>query len=462
MTAIDKMAGLAAAMGPQAAFAVGLALVVMAGFSRARSRMSRLLGVLTLLGGAVLVLSCGRTSAGPGALFARDGFSIAWQLLFYVGALPLALLGAAEAEAPVLLYLGSALGMGIIALSRNLLMLFIGLELMSIPAYLLVSGLGRRGKASTEAALKYFFCGGAAGALFLLGIALYYARMKTLGFAPGAVRPIDPILNAALALMGTAALFKIGAVPLHFWLPDVYEASPPELAGFFSTALKAAAVLLLMRVVSIAPASSLARALPWVGALTMFFGATLALGQKSLQRLLSYSSIAHAGNIILGVGAWAALGADPSAAYAIFFYLAAYLFMNNGAFSFLAVSGLKTREELKGFAKGSPALAGLFAVFMLALGGAPPTAGFLAKLLIFWEALKAGLYVPVAVALLSALIALVYYLALVRDAYFEEGASASAPGSSIGRAVLWACAAPSAALGLFPIVLGPIQRLLGL
>ncbi len=461
MIPIDKIQRLFAAMGPQAAFAIGLALIVLAGFGRGRSRFSKALGVLTLLAGVVLVLPRARPAPAAGALLAPDGFSIAWQILFYVGALPFAILGAAGTEAPVLLYLGSALGMGIIALSRDLLMLFIGLELMSIPAYLLVMGLGRRERAASEAALKYFFCGGAASALFLLGIALYYARMKTLAFAPG-VAPADPIVGASLALMGTAALFKIGAVPLHFWLPDVYEASSPELAGFFSTALKAAAVLLLMRVVSIAPASALAKALPWAGALTMFVGAVLALGQTSLQRLLSYSSIAHAGNIILGVGAWAAMGASPAAAYAVYFYLAAYLFMNNGAFSFLAVSGLKTREDLKGFAKASPVLAGLFAVFMLALGGAPPTAGFLAKLLIFWEALKAGLYAPLAVALLSALIALVYYLALVRDAYFEEGSAAPVQGSWVGRAVLWACAAPSAALGLFPIVLGPIQRLLGL
>ncbi len=452
-----SMANLGGILGPQMVLAGGFLAVLAAGMASLSPKFIKSLVILALV--AALVLASGATPGSDGALLSLDGIGFSWQLIFYAAALPLAFLMAAKSEVAPALVLGSVLGLGILAVSGNLLMLFIGLELMSLPAYLLVARSRGGAKTATEAALKYFFAGGAAGGLYLLGLALYYFSQKTLAFAG----PGDFAAEAGIALMGSAALFKVGAFPLHFWLPDVYEASDPELTGFLSTAVKAGGVLLLMRLASLSPAGAFARALPWFGAATMLFGAVLALRQERLQRLLAYSSMAHAGNIILGVGAWAALGARPAAALAVFFYLAAYLFMNNGAFTFLKASGAKTRADLRGLGARDPRASAAFSALLLALGGVPPTAGFLAKLLIFWEAFKAHLYAPLLLAALSALLALGYYLALLKDLYFEDAPAqmpSLEPGS--GLAVLWACAVPAAILGAMPWVLTYAARFLSL
>ncbi|HVC09531.1 MAG TPA: proton-conducting transporter membrane subunit [Elusimicrobiota bacterium] len=444
-------------LAPQMVLAAGVLGVLGAGMAAFNPKFIKSLMILAILGAFALAFGA-RPGAGD-ALIGLDGLGFSWQLVFYAAALPLAFLMAAESEVAPALVLGSLLGLGLLAVSANLLMLFIGLELMSLPAYLLVARSRGGAQNSVEAAIKYFFVGGAAGGLYLLGLALYYFTQKTMAFAGAASLGAQ----AGVALMGSAALFKVGAFPLHFWLPDVYEASDPELTGFLSTALKAGGILLLMRLAALSPAGPFARALPWFGAATMLFGAVLALRQERLQRLLAYSSMAHAGNIVLGVGAWAALGATPGAAVAVFFYLAAYLFMNNGAFSFLKASGAKTRADLRGLGARSPETASAFAILLLALGGVPPTAGFLAKLLIFWEAFKAHLYAPLLLAALGALLALGYYLALLKDLYFED-APAAAPQleTGSGLAVLWTCAVPAAVLGVAPWILTYMSRLLAL
>ena len=438
-------------LGPQLALATGVLLLLFSGFARGLAA-----GTRRLLALAVVVLALARTAlsapgAGDGLLVRLDGIGLSWLFVALLGALPFALCAGADDEVPWALFLASALGFSLLSCAASFLMLFIGLEMMSLPVYLLVARSGGHRDdpevAANEAAVKYFFAGGTAGALFLLGLALFYA--DTHSFALSA--PKGPLSQAGLTLMGAAALFKVGAVPLHFWLPDAYEASSPELAGFLSTSIKASGLLLLMRVVSLAPGGAFARAIPAIAALTMLYGAFLAWRQQRLQRLLAYSSIAHAGYLLLGVGAWAAQGAKPAGAAAVLYYVGAYAFMSNGAFVFLKVAGLETRADLHGYASREPALAALFAALLLSLAGIPPTAGFLAKLLIFWEAIKAGLYGPVACAGLAALASLGYYLALLRGMYLED---AQAVPKSLAplreRLTLAACAAPAAVLGLLP------------
>lgn len=449
-------------LAPQAALAAGIVAAILIGLlDEAPKAMLRLVTMSVVV--AALIL-CGATiPQASGPLIRLDPIGLGWQALIYAGALPLAALLRAEDEIPVALFFGSALGMGLLAAAGNFLMLFIGLEFMSLPAYLLVARGGGRGGGSREAAVKYFFAGSTAGSLFLLGMALYYAGSRSLAMVPAS----GPLADAGLALMGAAALFKVGAVPLHFWLPDAYEAAAPEVAGFLSTSMKAAGVLLVMRLATLAPASTFARALPAFGALTMLGGAALALRQERLQRLLAYSSISHAGFMLLGVGAWAAQGATASGAVAVYYYLAAYVFMSNGVFAFLRASGLSTRAELRGYAKREPRLAALFAILLLSLGGVPPTAGFLAKLLVLWDAVRAGLYGAALIGGLSALISLGYYLGLIRDAYFEEPsgelpeASAAARHKPSERLVLLACALPAAVLGLAPWLVGGLAGMLG-
>lgn len=442
----------AASLWPQLTLAAGLLACLAAGMARDISAAAvRVVGVCALIVAVWMLMftaSVPGAGGGPGLGPVRlDSLGRAWQVLFYVGALPLAAMLDEDDEVPMALVLGSCLGMGLLAAAGDLLMLFIGLECMSLPAYLLVARLRSQGAPPYEAAVKYFFAGAVASSLFLLGLAFHYAASGSFGFAaaPG------PVGQAGLALMGAAALFKIAAVPFHWWLPDVYESSSPALAGFMSTSIKAAAVFFLMRLAAMAPDSGLSRCLPWAGAATALYGALLALRQQGLQRLLAYSSLSHAGILVVAVGAWAAQGCDGASAAPIFFYGLVYLFMSNGAFLFLEVSGAGKRPDLDGYAKLCPVPAALFAALLLSLAGIPPTGGFLAKLFVFWEAVKAGLFFPVAGAALAALLGLGYYLALIRNMYFDEPKwSKAEPHTGAAMVTLWACAVAAATLGVVP------------
>jgi NADH-quinone oxidoreductase subunit N len=435
-------------LAPQAALAVGVVGALGLGLMRRPPALfARALVLLAPLAALGLL-----RAAVPGAvppLVGVDAEGLGWQFVIYAGALPLAFLSSGD-DVEAALFLGAVLGMGLLAVAGNLPMLFVALEFMSLPAYLLVARAGS-GERRLEAAVKYFFAGALAGAIFLLGLSLFYADTRSL--AAVAV-PVGPRGQAGVALMAAAALFKIGAVPLHWWLPDVYEAAAPEVSGFLSTSMKAAAVLFLMRVVSLVPHPVVAQVLPALGALTALVGAVLALRQRRLQRLLAYSSLAHAGLLILGVGAWQALGRQPDGAAALLFYLAAYAFMSNGAFVFLRASGLETRSQLKGYGARNPGLAAAFGLLLFALGGVPPTGGFVAKLLVFWQAVRAALLWPVLVAALSALVSLVYYLGLVRDMAFEAPSADPVPeGCASARLVVLVCALGALVLGAAPFLL---------
>jgi NADH-quinone oxidoreductase subunit N len=433
------------ALYPSAALAAGVVGSLSAGFlARRPAALLRGLAVLSL-GGALLLL--GRTQAGSAVppLILSDSTGLAWQFVILLSALPMALwLDSDEARAA--LFLGSTLGMLLLASSANLFMLFVGLEFMSLPAYLLVARSSGKESRRFEAAVKYFFAGSVAGALYLLGLALWYAETRGFG---GSSLLVSARAQAGLALMAAAALFKLGAAPLHFWLPDAYEAADPELAGFFSTAMKSAAVLLLMRLCMLTPGAAFTAWLPAVGAFTALVGAVMALRQENLARLLAYSSVSHAGLLILGVGAWAARGLAPEGASALLFYLAAYAFMSNGAFAFLRASGCRTRAELAGLARRSPWLAGAFSVLLFSLAGIPPTGGFFAKLLVFWQAVQAGLLGASSAAAVATLASLGFYLGLVRLMWFEEP-SGAAPAPGRGAGLVAALAAGALLLGLAP------------
>ena len=211
-------------------------------FKKINVGLVRVLGLLSLALAAVFVFAHPATGS-ISTLLQADAITKAWCAVFYVGALPFLIAGTWEDEVAVLLLLGSLLGMTFLAFSANLLMLFISLELLSLPVYLLVALTPAKGKPSWEAAIKYFFAGSLSAAFFLLGLACHYSATGGFLFA-GNGSFLDQV---AFSLMAIAALFKIGAVPWHFWLPDVYEASEPMLSGFLSTSVKAAGVFLLMR-----------------------------------------------------------------------------------------------------------------------------------------------------------------------------------------------------------------------
>jgi NADH-quinone oxidoreductase subunit N len=229
------------------------------------------------------------------------------------------------------------------------------------------------------------------------------------------------------------------------------------VSGFLSTAMKSAAVLFLMRLCELAPEARFAAYLPAIGALTALAGSIMALRQQSLQRLLAYSSISHAGLLILGVGAWAASGRSAEGVAAIRFFLGAYAFMSNGTFGFLKYSGIQTRSQLKGRGASMPAAAVAFTVLLFSLGGIPPTGGFMAKLLLLWRAVDASLVWPVLLAAVSAVISLGYYLGMVRELWFERPSGAD-PATAGGASIVIACALGSLLLGAAPWLMSGLRE----
>ncbi len=325
--------------------------------------------------------------------------------------------------------LTSASGMCLLAAANDLVCVFLGIELLSIPLYLLAAS--RRDLARPiEAGFKYLLLGAFASAFLLYGAALLYASSGTtlLSAIPSEMRRLDtaggPVAALGTGMLLGGILFKLGAAPFHMWSPDVYEGSPTPVTAFMATATKAAALVALLRAApiiatGIGPERG-ATILGAIAVLSMVVGNVGALRQTNLKRLLAYSSIAHAGYMLTGLAAVVALdgrstGADGGAA--ILYYLAAYAAMNLGAFAVAVVldrgQGRENLEELSGLSKSRPALAVAMSVFALALAGIPPTAGFLGKLYLFQAVVDAGL-IPLAVlGVLASVVGLYYYLRLL-------------------------------------------------
>ena len=306
------------------------------------------------------------------------------------------------------LLLGATLGMSIMASANHLLMVFIGVEMASLPSYALAGFLkGRR--QSSEASLKYVVYGGGASGVMLYGISLLAGKFGTaylpdlaLGFV--AAPALDPILVLGTLFILIGFAFKLAAVPFHFWCPDVFEGASAEVAGFLSVASKGAALALAARFVLVLSglegvasnpaawakvAPYLASALAFFAALTATFGNLAAYGQTNLKRLLGYSTIAHAGYMMMGL---AVLNRDGAGA--VLFYLVAYLFMNLGAFAVVAFlrnrTGSEDLNDFRGLIYRAPLLVITLAVFLLSLLGMPPLAGFAAKFQIFSVLYEAG------------------------------------------------------------------------
>lgn len=438
-------------MAPQAALAAGVLGALSLGLMRKPPALALRALAVASVAGAMLLAVCSASGGYASAIVLTDSKSIGWQYLIYLGALPLALWLDGEDDVLVALFLGATLGMSLLASASNLPMLFIALEFMSLPAYLLVAR-SRPGTRGLEAAIKYFFAGGVAGALFMLGLSLYYADTHSLA----ASTDLSPLGQAGAGLMAAAALFKLGAFPLNWWLPDAYEAAAPEVSGFLSTAMKSAAVLFLMRLCELAPGAAFIIFLPAVGAVTALAGAVMALRQERLQRLFAFSSVSNAGLLILGVGAWAASGRSAEGVSALLFFLGAYAFMSNGTFAFIKHSGLETRAQLKGRGAAMPAAAAAFTILLFSLGGIPPTGGFMAKLLLLWRAVDADLFWPAAAGAVSALISLAYYLGMVRELWFEAPQGAE-PKPGPGAPLVIACAVGVVLLGAAPWLMSSLS-----
>jgi len=357
------------------------------------------------------------------------------------------------------LTLWSALGMLLLAEATDWLMLLLGLELASLCLYALVAAR-LNDRLGAEAALKYFLPGAVALATLTFGISLIYAGSGTLDIADSLAAG-GPIVTAGLALALVGIGFKLSLAPIHLWTPDTYQGAPAPVAAFLSTGSKAATAAALLHLCADASPdamSLLAPALVAISGLSMAVGNIGALRQKSVKRLLAYSSIAQMGYI-----AMAALAVESGGGEAALFYLAAYALMDLGAFGAVgALSGdAADRDAItsyQGLGYDHPWLAGALAFCLLSLAGLPPTAGFIGKFLVFGAALRAG-YTGLAVfGILMAVIGIFYALRLVATLYMRESVEAypavPAPAGPAAGLTLWAVAAGLLWLGVWP---GPLM-----
>ena len=349
-------------------------------------------------------------------------------------------------------------GLMIMVSTGDWLIVFLGLEVLSVASYAL-TGLDRNEKASSEAAAKYFLMGSFAAAFFVFGLAVVFGASGRLDLAGDLVKGAglsDPgsAALAGLGLIGTALFFKIAVAPFHMWAPDVYEGAPTPVTVFLTVAPKAAGLAVLLRAFSplLKPGAAPAVLSPVfsvAAVLTMFAGNLAALRQTSAKRLLAYSAIAHSGYLLVAIVAGDAPG--------LVFYLAVYLFMNAGAFGVLiALSGKGSErpslDDLAGLGRRKPWLAASLAVFLLSLAGFPPTAGFLAKFYVFGAAVREGHAWLAVAAVLASLVSVAYYLRIIVAVYMEEPATGLAiePDDPPLYLVVFLCLFGILQLGLWP------------
>ena len=317
-------------------------------------------------------------------------------------------------------------GMLIMVSSSDFLVIFLGLEVLSISSYSL-AGLKREDEKSSEAALKYFLLGSFASAFLVYGIALLYGASHSTNI-PEVIQYFKTANDLSLmALIGLGLViiafgFKIAVVPFHMWTPDVYQGAPTPITAFFSFGPKAVGFAVLLRIFypywKVALNSQAVFWLLWIiSVLTMVVGNLVALRQTNLKRILAYSSIAHAGYLMIAI-----LAQDNSS---LVFYLTVYLFMNIGAFSAVISLSKKEKEYLElddyaGVGFKYPWIGATFSVFLLSLAGFPPTGGFLAKFYVFSAAVRQGLTPLVVIAVLASLVSVFYYLRIIVYMYMRE------------------------------------------
>ena len=336
-------------------------------------------------------------------------------------------------------------GMMLMAAATDLLVIFLALEVLSLSVYVLTA-LRRSSAAGAEAAFKYFLLGAFSSAFFLYGIAFAFTvsgstRLDVVGTAI-ATNPTGTLQLLAVGLLAVGFCFKVSAVPFHMWTPDAYEGAPTIVTAFMSTAVKAAAFGAFVRVFLSAFEPMQAQWMPVLGAIaavTMVLGAVVGILQNNIKRMLAYSSIAHAGYLLLGL-----VAGNSSGKAAVLFYLLTYAVANMGALGIVALLGTAEHphDELRDFAglwKTRPALAGLMTVFLLSLGGFPPTAGFIGKWYIFSAAIQEDHYVLAIIGVLSSVVSVFFYLRIVVMMYMTEEA-ADAPRPAISRLAMAALA----------------------
>jgi NADH-quinone oxidoreductase subunit N len=426
----------------------------------------RVLGFIALVGTLAALCATWLMAQSPGLAFWNmvqvDGFSVFFHVLV-IAIAAVVILSSYEYMAVqrirageyYALILFGVVGVALMTSAIELVLIFIALEISSISSYVL-AGFRRREASSAESSLKYFLLGSFATAFFLYGVALIFGATGSTNIdqigrmLQGA--PIPLLAYVAVAFMFVGLGFKVAAAPFHIWTPDVYEGAPAPVVGFNTTAPKAAAFAVLLRIVFVVNVHAIFWVIWVAAALSMSLGNVGAMVQDNVKRLLAYSSIAHAGYLLVAFAA--SPGPGTSAAM---FYLASYAAMNLGAFavvSHFANAGERyvTLEDYEGLGRSSPLLAATLTIFLLSLIGIPMTGGFFAKFYVFSAAVKANLIWLTIIGVLNSGIGAYYYLRIIVVMYMRQ-ARKEVPVTPVGFAPRLAIAVSLAAtiyLGIFP------------
>jgi NADH-quinone oxidoreductase subunit N len=403
------------------------------------TRLVSWLAVLVLVGVLVLAGQRGldRQTAFYG-MFVTDAFALFMKALVLIGSAVSIVMamrynedhGIARFEFPVLVLLAST-GMMIMVSANDLITLYLGLELQSLALYV-VASFDRDSARSSEAGLKYFVLGALSSGMLLYGASMVYGFAGTTSFTAlthvltGAASA-SPGLIIGLVFVIVGIAFKVSAVPFHMWVPDVYEGAPTPVTAFFAVAPKMAAIALFMRFLIEPFGAMLAEwqhIIVFLAVASMILGSVAAIAQSSIKRLMAYSSIGHIGYALIGLAS-----ASPAGIRGVLVYMAIYLFMNVGTFAVILCMRKDGRmlegiNDLAGLSRSQPGLALALAIFMFAMAGIPPTAGFFGKLYIFLAAIDAHLTALAIIGVVTSVVGAFYYLRIVKVMYFDEPAAA--------------------------------------
>ena len=411
--------------------------------------------LLIIAGLIVLALPAGKLVTFDGS-FVVDGFARFLKVLAIIGSAAAILMSIDHAERErqqrfeySILIVLSTLGMLMLISAADLIALYLGLELMSLPLYV-VAASHRNSLRSTEAGLKYFVLGALSSGMLLYGASLVYGFTGTVSFTGIAHSAAEAGtgLIFGLVFLFVGFCFKVSAVPFHMWTPDVYEGAPTPVTAFFAAAPKVAGIAMFVRATVVAFPGITAQwqeIVVFVSIASMLLGAFAAIGQRNIKRLMAYSSIGHMGFALIGLAA-----ATPEGVQGVLVYMAIYLTMTLGVFAVILSMRrqggmVESIDQLAGLARTHPAMAFFLAMLLFSMAGVPPLAGFFAKFYVFLAAIKAGLYILAVIGVLASVIGAYYYLAIIKVMYFEEPAEPFYNMPNELKLVLGAC-------GLFNIL----------
>src|SRR5712672_3009363 len=426
---------------PELVLAAGAMVLLILGAYRGQQTTSLVTGLaiclLVLTGGLELLLPAGKLTTFAGG-FIVDDFARFLKILALIGSVATLVRSAQFLADPsrrifeyAILVLLSSLGMMVLISAGDLIMLYLGLELMSLALYV-VAASNRDNAKSTEAGLKYFVLGALSSGMLLYGASLIYGFTGTVNFAGIAKAAGDGGIGLVFGLVFLFAgfCFKISAVPFHMWTPDVYEGAPTPITAFFAAAPKVAGIAMFVRTTIVAFPGVLTQwqqIVVFVAIASMALGAFAAIGQHNIKRLMAYSSIGHMGFALVGLAAGTQEGVQG-----VLVYMAIYVSMTLGTFACILSmrrDGLMVEEiaDLSGLARTKPMMAFFLAMLLFSLAGVPPLAGFFAKFYVFLAAIEAGLFVLAVVGVLASVVGTYYYLVIVKTMYFDEPGKAFGP-----------------------------------